>query len=88
MTMLTFYYIFSVVFHTHHTSLTSGLLAGSGNTHGHLVRYIEDYFDTSTTDLSEPSLYLSVIISLMISGQNFSKFEYFHPPQISNNLYI
>lgn len=60
-TMITFlfYYSFSVVFHTHHTSLTSGLLVGSGNTHSYLVRYIEDCFDTSTTDLSELSLYLS-----------------------------
>lgn len=70
MIMFPFYYGFSVVFHTHHTSLTSGLLVGSGNTHGHLVRYAEDYFDTSTTDLSESSLYLS---GFFFSYDRFSK---------------
>lgn len=37
---------------------TSGLLEGSGNTQGHLVSCIEDHSETSTTDLSESSLYL------------------------------
>lgn len=45
------------VSHSSHP-LTSGLLVGSENTHGHLISCIEDHSDTFTTDLSESSLYL------------------------------
>lgn len=63
-----------------HVSLTCGLSVGSGNAHCHLLRYTDDYFDTSTSDLSEPSLYL---LRFFRCSRCFLNLWAFIPPNIS-----